>query len=75
MNKIGNARTEFEILEEAFQKLSQENDSRFLRIKQLEADRKEVSDLSHTIALTNIDDRLVDPINRLTELSKALEGK
>ena len=44
-------------------------------IGQLESDRKEVFDLSHTIALANIDDRLVDPINRIAKLSKDLEGK
>ncbi len=43
------------------------------KIKQLEAERKEIFDLAYTIALANIDDRLVDPINRIEELSKALE--
>ena len=45
------------------------------RIKQLEDDRKEVFDLASSIALANIDDRLVDPINRIAKLSKPIGDK
>ena len=36
-------------------------------------DKSEIFDLAHTIALANIDDRLVDAINRIAELSSEEE--
>ncbi len=45
----------------------------YCRIEQLENDRTEVFDLAHTIALANIDDRLIDPLKRIAKLSEALE--
>ena len=45
----------------------------YARIEKLKDGRKEVFDLAHTMALANIDDRLVDPISRIAELSKPLE--
>jgi hypothetical protein len=37
--------------------------------KEYEERLKEIFDLAHTIALANIDDRLVDAISRIAELS------
>jgi len=38
-----------------------------------ESDKKEIFDLMYTISLANVDDRLVDAINRVAELSEAEE--